>query len=103
MLKYSHLNTVSFKTKIKSDGGNTNFQHFYYMFFQYKYINSLYTDFSCVSKCFKEKMAVAIKKDFSTSRYRYNVLSCRGKDIPFITLYHIAKTYKGAKVQLHAF
>jgi len=55
MFQYSHLNTVSFKTKIKSDSGNTNFQHFYYMFFQYKYINSLYTNFSWVSHCFKEK------------------------------------------------
>ena len=73
------------------------------MFFQYKYIKSLYTNFSWVSQCFKEKMAVAIKKDFSTSRYRNNVLSCKGKDIPFLTLYHTAKTYKGAKVRLHAF
>jgi len=48
-------------------------------------------------------MAVAIKKDFSTSMYRQNVLSCKGKDIPFLTLHHTAKTYKGAKVQLHAF
>jgi len=48
-------------------------------------------------------MAVVIKKDFSTSRYRQNVLSCKGKDIPFLTLYHTAKTYKGVEVQLHAF
>jgi hypothetical protein len=48
-------------------------------------------------------MAVAIKKHFSSSKYRQNVLSCKGKNIPFLTPYHTAKTYKGAKVQLHAF
>jgi len=51
----------------------------------------------------RKKMAVAIKKDFSTSRYRQNVLSCKGKDIQFLTLYHTPKTFKGEKVQLHAF
>ena len=54
-------------------------------------------------KALKKKMAAAIKKDFSTSRYRQNVLHCKGKDIPFLTMNHTAKTYKGAKVQLHAF